>query len=627
MFFQQHWRILVFAALALIVLVLYAPNLSVGFVNDDFIEVGARSYDAQDSLANTDLNLWFERFAERSLIDPVTDRQIFRPWRQVIFAADYFMWGLEPFGYHLTNVVLYILLCWVVVLLAWQLMRRRRAAVLAGVLFAAQMVHASPVISISSRGHILAALFVALCLLFYIFPRTRLNVVTSWLMCALAIGSKETALSTPALLLAYEMIYRRDEIKQQPRAFVLRQLPFWLLALGAVGIRFLTTGYGEPEPFALGEWDWLYQIQDYTLFAVRPFLLDIEVWQTALLLGALVFLGVLYRTRREVVLGLLWIPLAMPVTILFPPAERYFATASIGLALACASILAQPFDAQRRYANIARAVGWILAAILIVGFAWGTLNRNDDYLDLSNVEQRTLRQLKQAEPTLPHVAQLTFVGLRAPARGGTLFITSRQLEYAVQLLYQDRSLHVALADEFPTTLDTPAKTFFFEYSNHQLNERADLVTALRERRRCGDTRQNMIRWNFNADAEGWQAWHQIAGLENRDRALAFQTTGNDPFMGSPYIEVRPQEIKNVEIQMRARARISTFHAELFWQTADQLDFSNDARATFPVTADNASHKYVVTVDARGSAPIVRLRFDPSDTPAEIQLERITVYCK
>jgi hypothetical protein len=344
-------------------------------------------------------------------------------------------------------------------------------------------------------------------------------------------------------------------------------------------------------------------------------------------LGGLIVLGVLYRARREVVFGLLWIPLAMPVTILFPPAERYFVTASIGLALSLASILAQPFNAQMRYEKIARVVGLFIAAVLIVVFSWGTLNRNDDYLDLSNTTQRTLRQLKQLEPTLPHDAQLTFVGLRAPARGGTLFITSRQLEYAVQLLYQDRSLRVAMPDEFPTTLDAPDKTFFFEYSNFQLTEQADRVTALRERKRCGDSRQNIIRWNFNTDAEGWQAWNQIEGLRVNERALVFQTTGNDPFMGSPFIEVRPQEIKYLEIQMRARAAVSTFNAQVFWQTADAPDFASSARVTFQVRADNASHKYQVPINTRDTAPIVRLRFDPSDTPAEIQLERITIYCK
>lgn len=624
---MRYWRIWVFAALALVIFALYVPVFSIGFINDDFIEVGARYFDAQDSLTQPDLGLWVNRFVERSLIDPVTDRQIFRPWRQTILAADYFVWLLTPFGYHLTNVLLYILLCWVVVLLAWRLTRTRVAAALAGLLFAVQAVHAEPIASISSLGHLLAALFVGLCVLFYILPRTRFHLALSWLMCALAIGSKETAWATPALLLVYELIYHRAEIRRELVGLIRRQALFWLLPLAVIVLRLLTAGQAVGSPFKLGDWDWLYQIEGYTLFAWRPFLLDISALQTALILIGFVLLGIFYRTRREVVFGLLWVPVMMPVTIFFPPTERYFITPSIGLALGLAPILAQPFNENFRWAKPARVAGLFVAAVLVIGFSIGTVQRNDDYLDLSNVTQYTLSQLKRFEPTLPAGSSLTFVGLHASARGGILFISDRQLEYAVWLLYQDRSLHVEMADRFPTTLAAPNKSYFFEYGNHQLTERADLVSALQGRRRCGNSTDKAIRWEFGADAQGWEPWSEIDGLQNSDGILDFRTTGTDAFLGSPFVQVRPQEIDRIEIEMRAHAAAPTFTGELYWETGAMGDFSPGARTSFAVNADDAMHTYTLALHTADKAPITRLRFDPADVPADIQLKTITIWCK
>jgi hypothetical protein len=57
------------------------------------------------------------------------------------------------------------------------------------------------------------------------------------------------------------------------------------------------------------------------------------------------------------------------------------------------------------------------------------------------------------------------------------------------------------------------------------------------------------------------------------------------------------------------------------------DFSGQARTTFQVTADGETHTYNVTPPVRGDAPVIRLRLDPANMPADIQLRRITLYCK
>ena len=38
--------------------------------------------------------------------------QIYRPIRTVSLAVDYAVWGMDPLGFHLTNVLLHALACW-----------------------------------------------------------------------------------------------------------------------------------------------------------------------------------------------------------------------------------------------------------------------------------------------------------------------------------------------------------------------------------------------------------------------------------------------------------------------------------------------------------------------------------
>lgn len=602
--------------------VLYAPVFGMGFVTDDFIEVGVRHDDARDFLARDDVAGWWSKFVERALIDPVSGTEMFRPTRQFIFTADYFMWYLDPVGYHITNLLLLLAACFVVALLAWQLTRRTSVALVASLLFALHPVHTAPVSEMSSRGHVIAGLFVALTVLFYALPRTRRNTLLALLSCVLAVGSKETALTTPLLLALYEVIYHREELRHEPRRVMLRQLPFWLIVAGAVALRLVLFGRLSSR-YAVGSWSWEYQVQGYSLFALAPFFQDITLEGTFLFFAALVIAMVLYRSRRQVRFGILWTPLALLGTLAYPPQERYFFTASIGLAIAFGSIVAQPFGGNTRWA---RAAGLVVTAAVCLSLGAGSIARIADFRNAGEIVQTVLAQVKTLHPTMPRNARLYFVGLPEVVRKGYVFNNALGVQYVMQWLYDDRSLRATNGLHFPVVFNALDRTFFFEYERRKITERADLVQALRERVTCSSSRKAIV-WNFGKDAGGWQAWNEMEAFQAQDGALHLRTNGNDPFMGSPFIEVPPRDLERIEIQMRAKADKRTLNAEVYWQTAEMPDFASEARTTFQVNADEASRKYVLPFAVRGDAPIVRLRFDPTDAPAEIQIERIALYCR
>lgn len=639
--FTRHWVLTLAALLTVVNLITFAPTFGMGFVTDDFVQVGKHHYDALETLAQDDLSGWLARLPERILQDPVNGVQVVRPTRILFFIADYFQWHLDPFGYHLTNLLFYFGACFVVGLLAWRLTRSRVAATLAALSFALFPVHAAPVAEIASRGHVMAGMFVALTVLFYVVPNRRAALM-SWLTYLLALGSKETALITPVLLVLYEIVYSNRALFRTWRAVAARQLPLWLITLACFGFRFLVFRPAPSLGTFEGQLDLNFLVAGYAQYAVQPLWDDIAGWQVQVVLIAFLVLLLVYHRRHALIFGLLWYPIALLPALTVPPQERYFFTPSIGLALALASILAQPipelpFRARRtdgqKPAAISRQPLWrsgislVLAALLFSAFAYGLYTRNTEHRAAAQVIERILQQLKTLHPTLPRNAQLFMLNLPQRVRHGYIFTHPLQVEYAVKLAYADPTLRVATPSEFPNELAAPDRTFFLEYENRELRERAELVQAVRARRRCSDSPQNRIRWNFRQGAQGWEAWNEIEGMTVTEGALHFTTIGDDPFMGSPLVEIPPNALQSVEIQMRARADQPSFQAELYWQTTKMPDFAGDARVTFQVNADSASNIYRLEQGIAADAPIIRLRLDPSDVPAEIQLERITIFCR
>lgn len=123
----------------------------------------------------------------------------YRPVANLTYAVDYWLWGLNPFGYHLTNILLHGLAATLVVVTVYALTTSARAGGLAGVLFAIHPLSVDTVPAISRRQDILLAIFGLLTLWLFVTSyrrgsasrRLRLGAAVAY---ALALFSKETAI-------------------------------------------------------------------------------------------------------------------------------------------------------------------------------------------------------------------------------------------------------------------------------------------------------------------------------------------------------------------------------------------------------------------------------------------------
>ena len=145
----------------------------------------------------------------------------YQPIRVLSYAVDYYFWRLDPFGYHITNVFLYILTCitvfFTIEVLSKQLRRNveisshLRVAFFGSLLFTAHPVHVEAVTWLAARKEVLQGFFFFLAFYLYVKGREtegrkRLGylsgVILFFLLAAL---SKPSAIVFPAVLLVYEI--------------------------------------------------------------------------------------------------------------------------------------------------------------------------------------------------------------------------------------------------------------------------------------------------------------------------------------------------------------------------------------------------------------------------------------
>ena len=139
---------------------------------------------------------------------------LYRPVTLFFNLLDYSIWGLNPFGYHLTNGLFHAANTVLVYLLCCGLFRRDRSlALLATLFFAVHPIHANSVYWISGRTDVIAAFFYPLSLLIllaYLKSGRSCYLISIAVSGLLALLSKEMAVTLPLVHIWTVAFFTRD---------------------------------------------------------------------------------------------------------------------------------------------------------------------------------------------------------------------------------------------------------------------------------------------------------------------------------------------------------------------------------------------------------------------------------
>ena len=194
----------------------YAATLALGFVFDDHVLI----------VSNDSIRAWhyFPTYFTSHIWSfryPHLLANYYRPLFLTWLRVNDMLFGLRPWGWHLTSVLAHLGVTCLVYCLCFRLTRDLWVAGLAGLLFGLHPVHVEAVADITSIQEPLSTLFILGALLTFCRGRESSRGVrwlaASLLLTAAALLSKESGMVVPVLIAGYAWIYAAAESGKRHR--------------------------------------------------------------------------------------------------------------------------------------------------------------------------------------------------------------------------------------------------------------------------------------------------------------------------------------------------------------------------------------------------------------------------
>jgi tetratricopeptide (TPR) repeat protein len=346
-------------------------------------------------------------------------QDVYRPVTAISYALNYLAGRLDTFGYHLVNVFFHGADAVLVFLLLWTAFGDLFLAFVTAMLFACHPVQTEVVSWISGRSSVLSLFFYLASFVAYIGAlkgsgRTAsMRSALSLCLFALALFSKEMAVTLPLLLVAYDVHFREGE-SWKSRA--LRYAPYVVLTVTFILIRSAVLGRvsqcgwwgGSPYNTLLTMSTVFVDYVRVLLFPARLCAFYVtkvySCWADANVLSSiaaiiLVFaaLPVLYRRMRGASFAIWWFIITMlPVSNIVPiralMAERFLYLPSIGFCLLAAICIERiGLIGYREKVRSTRMIAVALAALVVAAYTARTMRRNEDWKDAESITASILK--------------------------------------------------------------------------------------------------------------------------------------------------------------------------------------------------------------------------------------------
>lgn len=172
----------------------YFNILRAEFIWDDFMLIV--SNDAIKSFSNVGNIIVSELL-------PNTD--YYRPLQAISYVIDYCIYGLNPLGFHLTNIILFILNSILVYFLFKSITKSKFIAIIGSLLFACAPFYSESVSYVSGRADLLLGLFILSALIAYVKERYNLCIF----LFVFSLLAKELAIIFPLALIIYDTVFKK----------------------------------------------------------------------------------------------------------------------------------------------------------------------------------------------------------------------------------------------------------------------------------------------------------------------------------------------------------------------------------------------------------------------------------
>jgi Tfp pilus assembly protein PilF len=342
---MKNFKIILLVGLILIItFAAFYPCLKNGFTNWD------------DDLYVTN-NPVIKSFSPQNIKQVFTSFFVgnYQPVTMLSYLFEYQFIQLNPFGYHLTNLILHLLNCLLVFWLIYILTGSISVSWITAILFSLHPLHVESVAWVSERKDVLYALFFLagiICYCYYLRAKRRGKYYfMSLILFIFSLLSKSMAMTLPLVLLLIDYLNNR---KVNKRMF-LDKVPFFILSFvfGALAVFGQYSGGFVRKSISSGAFSILTVPSYSILFYLNKIFLPVNLscfypqnWPGGMVSGLLyfcilmvLFFGVIFSGKytKKIVFGsLFFLTVALPILQFIPigetiVADRYVYLASIGV--------------------------------------------------------------------------------------------------------------------------------------------------------------------------------------------------------------------------------------------------------------------------------------------------------
>ncbi|MBI5049033.1 MAG: tetratricopeptide repeat protein [Deltaproteobacteria bacterium] len=392
----------------------YANTLFNGFVHDDNEQVLENPW-IRDSRYIPDI-----MFGAVWAFKKLGATNYYRPTMNLTYMAEYHIFGLKPWGWHLVNIVFHALNSIMVFLIALIIFNKQAMlnllqiqnlksqfpipAFIAAIFFVVHPVNTEPVAWVAGVPELTFTLFYLPSFYLYInYSVGSKSYIVAVILFFLGALSKETALTLPILLFIYDYVFRRDSIKTFSD-YIKRYLPFAIIAGLYMLLRiYALNGFApfkrHPE---LNSYQYFINIFPLFIQYLEKLLLPVNlnafhvlhpvysvleprfVISLLLTFSFFIFVILIKKTNNVVFFTLLWIFIPLLPALYIPGvgeatfAERYLYLPSAGFVILSTYMLAMLFDKLGCYNNgkFFRIVFVISLSVIIALCSAGTVKRS-----------------------------------------------------------------------------------------------------------------------------------------------------------------------------------------------------------------------------------------------------------
>lgn len=363
-------------------------------------------------------------FTENMIAGAGKASNMYRPILLTSFAFDFAIWGNNPFGYHLTSILLHAVNSILIYVFIFKLFKKKTVAFLTAVLFIVHPVNSEAVIYASGRTDPLYTFFALSSLVAfvsqlesksYLWTKYTLSVV----MFTLSLTSKESAIIVPLLLLLVAFICLKTDLKILFEKY-LYFTPFFIVSFVYIYLRLTAFNFANTlnfysdsniysqnlllrlYTFSWSFWQYIkiFLFPAELIFARSPKIIInfLNIWTLlflATILPLLIFSIKKIKQNNIYFFSLLWLIITLlPVSGIIPLnsiiAEHYLYLPSIGLFLLVSFIFSLLWN---KYSSPTIRVSLCLVLFLAVSILLSkTIMRTFDFRDAITFYSKSLAQ-------------------------------------------------------------------------------------------------------------------------------------------------------------------------------------------------------------------------------------------